>query len=136
MAFISALATTRAQAGSLEAQRLIDHDLNLGLAKAAKENGTQIAVLISSNGADVTSRIPYMKLKGDVEESIKGVGFSHTVILQPGLLLGTRQDSRPMEAFAQKIAGGLGAISNKLTDFWAQDSLVIARAAVSAASQW
>ena len=135
-AFITALGTTRAQAGSLEAQRLIDHDLNFDLAKAAKENGTRIAVLISSNGANHQARIAYMKLKGDIEESFKGVGFSHTIIIRPGLLLGTREDSRPPEAFIRKIAGGLGAISSKLTDFWAQDSVVIARAAIAAATQW
>lgn len=37
--FVSCLGTTFAQAGSVEAQRKIDLDLNLSLAKAAKEAG-------------------------------------------------------------------------------------------------
>lgn len=40
--FFSALGTTRAQAGSLEAQRKIDFDLNLELAQKAKEGGVRV----------------------------------------------------------------------------------------------
>ena len=79
--------------------------------------------------------MPYSKLKGDVEEAYKELGFPATVIVRPGLLLGQRQDTRLMEAGLRKIAGGLKAISSNLVDFWAQDVQVIARAAVSAASE-
>jgi len=134
--FLSALGTTRAQAGGVENQRKIDYDLNLALAKAAKEAGVQTYVLISSAGSSATARLPYPKMKGELEEAVKKLGFKHTVILRPGLIVGERQDSRPPEFVIRKIATLAGALSgNRLKDFWAQDAEVIARAAVSVGLQ-
>ncbi|KAE9964658.1 hypothetical protein BLS_008176 [Venturia inaequalis] len=131
--FLSALGTTKAAAGSVEAQRKIDLDLNLALAKAAKENGVETYVLISSAGVSSQSIMAYPKMKGELEDAVKNIGFKHTVILKPGLLVGSREDSRPAEFALRKVADFFGAISaNKLKDFWAQDGDVIARAAVHA----
>ena len=58
----SGLGTTRGQAGSVEKQRKIDLDLNLALAKAAKEAGVQTYVLISSGGANASSRMAYPQM--------------------------------------------------------------------------
>lgn len=74
-------------------------------------------------------------MKGEIEESFKVIGFAHTIIVRPGLLLGERAESRPPEAFLRIIASGLGLVSKKLVDFWAQDSLEIGRAAVSSVIQ-
>ena len=60
--------------------------------------------------------------------------FDKTIILQPGLISGKREESRPAEAFMRGVAGALGSVSTKwLKDGWAQDADIIARAAVSAA---
>lgn len=81
-------------------------------------------------------------MKGETEEEIKGLlksgsnaqGLDHVVILRPGLIVGTRQDSRPAEWVLRKIATFAGnVLGNGFKDFWAQDADVIARAAVSAA---
>lgn len=133
--FISALGTTRGQAGSFEAQRKIDYDLNLSLAQAAKESGAQVYVLISSGGVSRKSLFPYGRMKAELEDAVKELQFEHTVILKPGLLLGKRVDSRPPEAFFRGIAGGMGALSNHLVDFWTQDADVVGKAAVAAARQ-
>jgi uncharacterized protein YbjT (DUF2867 family) len=135
--FISALGTTRALAGSFAAQREIDYDLNLALAKKAKEAGTKTYVLISSGGANSGSMIGgYMKMKGELEDAVTALDFERTVIVRPGLIVGTREDSRPPEAALRKLANFMGAISGgALKDFWAQDAVVIARAAVNAALQ-
>ena len=134
--FFSALGTTRAQAGGLENQRRIDYDLNLALAKAAKEAGVQVYVLISSSGISKSSPFPYAKMKFEIEEAIKELGFPHTVILRPGLLVGNRQESRPAEGIFRALAIGLGAVSGGLLkNFWAQDVDVIGRAAVAAGAQ-
>jgi uncharacterized protein YbjT (DUF2867 family) len=131
--FLSALGTTKAAAGSIEKQRAIDLDLNLALAKAAKEAGVQTYVLISSAAVSSTSMMPYAKMKGELEDAVKAIGFKHTVILKPGLIVGAREHSRPTEFALRKVADFFGAISsNKLKDFWAQDAEVIARAAVHA----
>lgn len=132
--FFSALGTTRAKAGGVEAQRKIDYDLALDLAKAAKQAGTEVCVLISSNGANAKSYFAYPKMKGELEEAVKALGFKHTVILRPGLIVGDREESRPAEAAFRGLAKGLKGLvgSGMLTDSWAQDADVIARAAVQA----
>ncbi|KAL9034076.1 MAG: hypothetical protein Q9214_007212 [Letrouitia sp. 1 TL-2023] len=132
-AFFSALGTTRGQAGSFEAQRAIDYDLNLSLARAAKESGVETYVLISSAGVSTASPFPYPKMKAELEEAIKGLDFPHTVIVKPGLLVGKRSDTRLAEATLRYIAKGMGLVSKTwLTDWWAQDVDVIGRAAVGA----
>lgn len=130
--FFSALGTTRADAGGLEQQRKIDYDLNLEMATAAKKAGAKVCVLISSSGANAQSWAPYMKMKGELEETVKGLGFEKTVIVRPGVILGSREKSRPFEAPMRWLGSGLGMVTPKLTDFWGQDAEVIARSAVSA----
>ena len=131
--FISALGTTARQAGGVANQRKVDYDLNVALANAAKEAGVKVYVLISTSGASPTSMIPYSKMKGELDEAVKAIGFKHVVILKPGLLVGARNDSRPGEFAARKVASFLGAVSgNALKDAWAQDADVVARAAVKA----
>lgn len=131
--FFSALGTTRAQAGSLENQRKVDYDLNIELAKAAKEAGVEVYVLISASGISAKSPIPYSRLKAEIEEGVEAVGFKHTVLVRPGMIVGDREESRPVEAAFRTLAKGMGAVSGGLLkDFWAQDADVIAKAAVSA----
>ncbi|RMZ89184.1 hypothetical protein DV736_g3583, partial [Chaetothyriales sp. CBS 134916] len=135
-AFFSALATTRAAAGGFANQYKLEHGLNIELAKAAKAAGTKIYVLISANGSNKDSFLPYVKMKGQIEEDIKQLGFDHTVILQPGLISGNREESRPTEAVFRAIAAALGSLNQKyLKDPWAQDATVIARAAIAAAEK-
>nr|POE49035.1 protein fmp52, mitochondrial [Quercus suber] len=131
--YISALGTTRANAGGFNNQRKIDYDLNLELAKAAKGAGVKTYVLISSAGADSHSMMGYAKMKGELEEAVEALDFDHTVIVRPGLIIGNRQELRTAELVLQKIARAAGSVSgNRLKDFWAQDADVIAKAAVRA----
>ncbi|KAK0103425.1 Protein fmp52, mitochondrial [Cadophora gregata] len=133
--FLSALGTTKVAAGSIEAQRKIDLDLNIEVAKAAKAAGVKIYVLVSTAGANSKSMIPYSKMKGELEESVKEIGFEHTIILRPGLLVGAREESRPAEAILRGVANCLGSVAHVLKDTWAQDAEVVGKAAVSAGLQ-
>ena len=73
-------------------------------------------------------------MKGELEDAVKALEFPHTIIIKPGLLVGSRQDTRVAEAMLRTVAKGLGSISKGwLTDWWAQDVDVIGRAAVAAA---
>lgn len=131
----SGLATTRAAAGGFENQYKLEHDLNVELAKAAKEAGTKTYVLISSAGADPHSFMGYAKMKGEIEEHVKELGYDHTIILRPGLIVGNREESRPTEFVLRSVASGLGHLHSFLKNSWAQDADTIARAAVAAALQ-
>jgi len=131
--FFSALGTTRGQAGGFENQRKIDFDLNLELAKRAKEDGIKVYVLISSASVSKNSIFPYSKMKAELDEAVKALDFEHTVLVKPGLIVGPRDDSRPPEAVLRGIAKALGAInSSYLKDTWSQDADVIGKAAVTA----
>ena len=114
----------------------MDYDLNLSLAKAAKESGVKVYVLISLAGASTGSMLPYGKMKAEIEKAVKELGFPHTVFVKPGLLVGARKDTRVTEAIVRTIAKGMGAISQAgLKDWWAQDADVVGRAAVAAGMQ-
>ncbi|KAJ5759443.1 hypothetical protein N7520_006599 [Penicillium odoratum] len=130
--FISAFGTTRAAAGGFENQYKIEHGLNIELARAAREAGVKVYVLISSNGASKTASFAYSRMKGEIEEDVKALGFEHTVILRPGLIAGTRGESRPVEAAARFVAGWMGKLHSGLKDPWAQEADVIGLAAVKA----
>ncbi|KAH3687148.1 hypothetical protein WICPIJ_001863 [Wickerhamomyces pijperi] len=92
--FFSALGTTKATAGGVEQRHRIDHDLNLTLAKAALQKGIKKYVMISSIGADPHSMFSYLKTKGELEQDIINLGFDQVIILQPGLLIGERTQSK------------------------------------------
>ena len=114
----------------------MDYDLNLSLAKAAKKSGVKVYVLISSAGVSSSSIFPYSKMKAELDEAVKELGFPHTVLVKPGLLVGTRKDTQTTEAILQTIAKGMGAISKPwFKDWWAQDVDIIGRAAVAAGMQ-
>jgi uncharacterized protein YbjT (DUF2867 family) len=128
-----ALATTRAAAGGFDKQYKFEHELNIELAKAAKEAGIKTYVLISSAGANPNSFFGYPKMKGEIEEHVKELGFDHTIIVRPGLIVGKREKSSPEEFLLQSVATALGHVHSSLKDSWAQDADTIAKAAVSAA---
>lgn len=127
------LATTRAAAGSFENQYKLDHDLNIELAKAAKQAGIKTYVLISALGADAHSRFSYTKMKGETEEHVKELDFDHTIFVRPGLIVCRREERSFAEAILQGLATGLDMVHSALKDSWAQDADVIAKAAVAAA---
>lgn len=73
-------------------------------------------------------------MKGELEDAVSALGFEKVVIVRPGLIVGSREDSRPPEYAFRVLAGAMGKVSGgALKDFWAQDAEVIGRAAVSAA---
>lgn len=86
----SGIATTKAAAGSIEKQRVIDHDLQIQLAKEALAKGCKTFILVSSAMASSSSMIAYSKMKGEIEEAIIDLKFDKTIILRPGPLLGER----------------------------------------------
>ena len=105
------------------------------MAQAAKDAGVSTYVLVSVSGASASSLVPYSRMKGELDEAMQKLGFKHSVVLRPGLLMGQRDDSRPAEAIVRKIAQAMGGVSKALTDFWAQDAEVVARAAVAASRE-
>jgi uncharacterized protein YbjT (DUF2867 family) len=100
---VCTLGTTIKTAGSQERFIEIDHDIPLALAKIAHEEGCNTFILVSSMGADANSSIFYSRVKGQLEEALKAVGFPRLHILRPSILLGDRQESRPGEFVGKLI---------------------------------
>lgn len=96
----SALGTTLKTVGSKEAQYKIDHDYQLFVAEAAVRNGVSSYVLISSVNADAGSSFFYLRMKGELEEKIRKLGFKSVFVLRPGPLKGHREKERLNEVLS------------------------------------
>lgn len=83
----SCLGTTIKAAGSQDAQWKVDYTYQYEAAKAARENGVPKYVLVSSIGASSKSKIFYSRMKGALEDAVKGLGFPGCFILQPPSLV-------------------------------------------------
>ena len=102
-ALFSCLGTTLKQAGSVQAQRKVDLDYQLEVAKIAVANGVKDYFLVSSSGANPRSSSAYFKMKGELEQAVKALGFEHIHIFQPSLLVGERADFRLAERIASYV---------------------------------
>ena len=91
------IGTTIAEAGSQEAFRAADVDAVLLFARAARVAQATRFVVVSSVGANSSSKKFYLRTKGEMEEAVTDLGFTSVDILQPSLLLGPRQGLRPVE---------------------------------------
>ncbi|MGB7526827.1 NAD(P)H-binding protein [Sphingobacterium cellulitidis] len=80
----STLGTTLKDAGSKEAQWVVDYDYQLKFAALCKMNRIDTFVLLSSAQASKNSRFHYTKMKGLLEEGIKALNFSKLIIVRPG----------------------------------------------------
>jgi uncharacterized protein YbjT (DUF2867 family) len=99
-----ALGTTIAKAGSQEAFRRVDYDAVVAFARYARRCWAERALLVSSVGADARASGFYLRVKGEVEQAVAAIGFPSLLIVRPSLLLGDRQESRPLEAVARALA--------------------------------
>ncbi|OCF31241.1 endoplasmic reticulum protein [Kwoniella heveanensis BCC8398] len=113
--YVSCLGTTRANAGGTAQQEKVDLHLNRDLAKRAKDDGASTMILVSTSGASSASRMFYPRIKGELEDAVKEMGFEHAVILRPAALLGPRNESRPAEYIMQSTFRGLRKLGLPLT---------------------
>ena len=97
---VSALGTTRKEAGDKDTQFRDDFTYQLLAAEGASKNGVPGLVLISSVNADSKSPFFYLRMKGQLEESLCRLPFASVAILRPGPLKGQREKWRAGEALA------------------------------------
>ena len=98
------LGTTIKIAGSQENFRKVDFEYCLSIAKKAKESGAQTLSLVSSIGANSSSKNFYLRTKGELEEAIQDLGFLTVNIFRPSFLVGERSEKRMAEKVAIKFA--------------------------------
>ena len=122
-AVVCALGTTIKVAGSQEAFRRVDYEYPLVLARLGLAAGARQFLLVSALGASARSPVFYNRVKGELEDAVRGLGYPSVTIVRPSLLLGDRQEVRPGEEIG-KLFGFLvpgkykpvaaGAVANAL----------------------
>ena len=105
----SALGTTIKKAGSQQAQWKIDYTYQYEVAKAAKANGVETMALVSSAWATADSKVFYTRMKGQLEEDVKKLGFRSLFIMRPPSLI--RKDT---DRFGERISVSLLQALNKI----------------------
>lgn len=98
------LGTTMKKAGSEEAFRFVDYKIPYEAAKLAHAQGLKHYLIITAMGADVKSFFFYNRVKGEIERDLTELGLPRLSILQPGLLLGDRNEQRIGESIAQQVS--------------------------------
>jgi uncharacterized protein YbjT (DUF2867 family) len=98
------LGTTIKKAGSEDGFRRVDFDLVFRAALMAQTYHAKSFVWISSVGADPTSSNFYLRVKGQLEQSIFQLKNFNAHAVRPSLLLGNRAEKRFGESAAIKLA--------------------------------
>jgi uncharacterized protein YbjT (DUF2867 family) len=103
------LGTTIKAAGSQEAFRKVDFSYVVDAADTAHRNGASRFFVVSSIGASTRSSSFYLRVKGEMEETIARIPYASVGILRPSLLLGERKEHR--------LGERIGAIGMKVASF-------------------
>lgn len=131
-----ALGTTIRKAGSQAEFRRIDLELPLHLAAEAVKAGVEQLVVVSSVGADPSSRNFYLRIKGELEQELAKLPFRAIHILRPSLLIGKRQEFRLGEAIAMWVAPALDLLTlGPLRKYHSANAEMVGKAMVAAAQQ-
>lgn len=94
-----ALGTTKAREPDQAAYYRIDHDYPVTAAALAQARGATGVFLVSAVGASAESSVFYLRTKGETERDIIALGLARIHIFRPSLLLGQREERRPLERF-------------------------------------
>lgn len=95
--------TTQAKTPDPKDYYRIEHDLPVGVAQVALENGVEKVIAISALGASPKSRFMYNRGKGEMERDIEALGFKENYFVQPALIGGKRDEQRKFESAWKKF---------------------------------
>jgi uncharacterized protein YbjT (DUF2867 family) len=130
------LGSTKSKTPDLNAYKKIDFEYPLQVAQMAKKKGATQFLLISSMGANLNSSIFYSKMKAETELAIEQVNFDSFIILRPSLLLGFRNESRPLETISQYLMRVLNPLFlGPLKLYKAIPGITVAKAMISLANK-
>ncbi|EHD23337.1 MULTISPECIES: NAD(P)H-binding protein [Brenneria] len=92
------LGSTLKAAGSKQAFRYVDYTLVVEGAKTALALGAKHLLVVSALNANATSPFFYSRVKGAAEKSLRQQGWQHLTLARPSLLVGERENYRPLES--------------------------------------
>lgn len=102
--FFCCIGTTIKIAGSKYAFRMVDYNAVVDFAELAKKSNAIGFSLISAKGADPKSSFFYSRTKGEGDLAVLGMRLHSVTIFRPGLLVGSRNESRFLESIAVKLS--------------------------------
>ena len=130
-AIICALGTTIRQAGSRTRFRTVDYEYPLAFARLGRRQGCEHFLVVSALGANQRSRVFYNRVKGELEEALRGLTYPRLTIVRPSLLLGPRTELRLGEEVAKRVTRWLGPLVPRA--FKPVEARAVATALVNAA---
>jgi uncharacterized protein YbjT (DUF2867 family) len=98
-----ALGTTIRKAGSQARFREVDHDYPVRLATLALAQGARHFSVVSALGASRRSTFFYSRVKGEMEEALRGMKWPSLAIFRPSVIAGERAESRPLERLGEHL---------------------------------
>ncbi len=99
-----AFGTTIKKAGSQEKMLEIDVEIPFAVARRTHGLGATHFSLVSSLGANASSRIFYSRIKGELENMISALGFGSVAVFRPSVIGGDRPgDARSAERIGQRL---------------------------------
>jgi len=93
------IGTTNSKTPNKELYHKIDYGIPVCAAKLCQKNQIPTFIIVSALGADHKSNLFYNRTKGEMENAVLECNISKTHILQPSLIGGKRNESRPGEYF-------------------------------------
>lgn len=109
-AIVCALGTTIRQAGSRTRFRTVDLEYPLQFGRLGRRRGCTHFLIVSALGANPQSRVFYNRVKGELEDSLRSLGYPCLTIVRPSLLLGPRAEHRLGEEVAKRVSKWLGPL--------------------------
>jgi uncharacterized protein YbjT (DUF2867 family) len=96
-----ALGTTIRKAGSQQRFHEVDAEYPRRLAEITLANGASHFSLVSALGASRASPFFYSRVKGELEDALRGMGWPGLCFVRPSVIAGDRAESRPFERLAE-----------------------------------
>ncbi len=131
-AIVCCLGSTIKKAGSREQFRKVDCGYPMKAAELGRANGVKAFVLMSAIASSSSSTVFYNRVKGELEDGVKALGYPCLSIYQPSLLLGDREEPRTAEALGIKVMPLVNrALIGPLEKFRGIEAGTVARAMVN-----
>lgn len=93
------IGTTKEKTPDHDTYRSIDYGIPVSTAQLAKKHEIPTFLVISSMGADPSSRFFYMRTKGEMERDLLAAEIPNTFLLKPAFIDGRPSDERKGEGF-------------------------------------
>jgi uncharacterized protein YbjT (DUF2867 family) len=81
-----------------------------GFARGCRDAGIERFALLSAVSSTSKSRIRYVRVMGQKEETVAAIGFKRLAIFQPGIIGGNKHTPRYIEWLGRLIPGKFGTI--------------------------